>query len=222
TPPPMYQRPPYPDYWLMPFSERALSTNIGTNRINWDLRYDDPPGFNPDINNQMNSAPGQVTPAPHGPLALPGTYTVKLLVDGAVYTQTLVVHNDPRIGESATMMSGLRAQNKLAMAAWQGMKDSYAANEEVAAMRAQLAAIVRGSLPADIATAATALDAKLATIGGARAPGRGGGGGGGFGGPARSPGSVLTFPGVNTLFNTALAPPSLNAIDLPSTIAEVV
>ncbi|PYR23824.1 MAG: hypothetical protein DMF98_17615, partial [Acidobacteria bacterium] len=221
TPPPMYRRPPYPDYWLMPSSERALSTNIGTNRINWDLRYDDPPGFNPDINNQMNSAPGQVTPAPHGPLALPGTYTVKLLVDGAVYTQTLVVHNDPRIGESATMMSGLRAQNKLAMAAWQGMKDSYAANEEVAAMRAQLAAIARGSLPADIATAATALDAKLATIGGARAPGRGGGGGGGFGGPARIPGSVLTFTAINALFNTVLAPLSQNAIDMPPTKAEV-
>ena len=61
TPPPMYERPPYPDYWLMPSSERVLSTNVGTNRINWDLRYDDPPGYNPDVNNQMNSAPGQVT-----------------------------------------------------------------------------------------------------------------------------------------------------------------
>src|SRR2546421_7401625 len=34
TPPPMYQRPPYPDYWLMPTAERALSTNVGTSRIN--------------------------------------------------------------------------------------------------------------------------------------------------------------------------------------------
>src|SRR2546423_2756302 len=161
TLPPIYQRPPYPDYWLMRPEERALSTSTGTNRINWDLRYDDPRGYNPDINNQMNSAPGQVTPAPHGPLALPGAYTIKLLVDGATYTQTLVVHNDPRIGESATMMSGLRAQNKLALAAVQGMKGSYAANQEVAEVRAQLAAITRGSLPADVAAAATALNAKL-------------------------------------------------------------
>ncbi len=57
------------------------------------------------------------------------------------------------------------------------MKDSYAANEEVAAVRAQLAAIMRGSLPPEVATAATALDAKLATIGGAPRAGRGGGGG---------------------------------------------
>jgi photosystem II stability/assembly factor-like uncharacterized protein len=219
-PPPMYQRPPYPDYWLMPSSERALSTNTGTNRINWDLRYDDPPGYNPDINNQMNSAPGQVTPAPHGPLVLPGTYTVKLLVDGATYTQTLVVHNDPRVGEGAPVMSALRAQNKLAMAAWQSMKDSHDANDEVAAVRAQLAAIPRGSLPPDVATAATALDAKLATIGGARAPGRGGGGGG-FGGQARIPGSLLTFTAINTLFNTALAPLTQNGIDMAPTKAEV-
>jgi photosystem II stability/assembly factor-like uncharacterized protein len=220
TSPPMYQRPPYPDYWLMPSSERSLSTNIGTNRINWDLRYDDPPGYNADINNQMNSAPGQVTPAPHGPLALPGTYTVKLLVDGATYTQTLVVHNDPRVGEGAPVMSALRAQNKLAMAAWQSMKGNYAANEEVAAVRAQLAAIARGSLPPEVATAATALDAKLATIGGARAPG-GRGGGGGFGGAARVPGSVLPFTSINALFNTVLAPLAQDGIDMPPTRAEV-
>jgi photosystem II stability/assembly factor-like uncharacterized protein len=221
TPPPMYERPPYPDYWLMSSSERALSTNVGTNRINWDLRYDDPPGYNPDVNNQMNSAPGQVTPGPHGPLALPGTYTVKLMVDGATYTQTLVVHNDPRVGESATLMSALRAQNKLAMAAWQGMKDSHAANEEVAAVRAQLAAIARGSLPPDVATALTALEAKLATFGGATVRGgRGGGGGGGFG-AARAPGSVTPFNSINATFYTVLAPFAQNGIDMPPSKAEV-
>src|SRR5947207_6326224 len=126
----------------MSSSERALSTNVGTNRVNWDLRYDDPPGYNPDINNQMNSAPVQVTPAPHGLLALPGTYTLKLIVDGVTYTQTLVVHNDPRIGESAAAMSALRAQMKLAMTAVQSMKDSYTANEEVSTVRAQLATLI--------------------------------------------------------------------------------
>jgi hypothetical protein len=216
----MYERPPYPDYWLMPSSERALSTNVGTNRINWDLRYDDPPGYNPDINNQMNSAPDQVTPAPHGPPALPGTYTVKLLVDGATYMQTLVVHNDPRVGEGAAVMSALRAQNRLAMAAVQGMKDSYAANEEVAAVRAQLASMARGSLPPDVAEAATALDAKLATLGavGGRAP-RGGGGFGG--GPARAPGSVLAFYSISGLFYTVLGPLTQNGIDMPPTKAEI-
>jgi hypothetical protein len=210
---------PYPDYWLMPSSERALSTNVGTNRINWDLRYDDPPGFNPDINNQMNSAPGQVTPAPHGPLALPGTYAVKLIVDGQTYTQTLVVHNDPRVGEDPAMMSALRAQLKLAMAAAQSMRDSYAANEEVSAVRAELAALTKGSLPPEVATAAAALDAKLATFGGVQRGGRGGGGR--FGGPARLPGSLLSFVAINNLDNTVLGPLTQNGIDMPPTKAEI-
>jgi hypothetical protein len=188
------------------------------------LRYDDPPGYNPDINNQMNTAPGQVTPAPHGPLALPGTYTLKLIVDGATYTQTLVVHNDPRVGQSAAVMSALRAQEKLALAAAQGMKDSYDANEEVAAIRTQLASMMHGSLPPDVAKAATALDAKLATLGavGGRAPRGGGGFGGGFGGgPARVPGSVLAFYSINGLFNTVLGPLTQNGIDMWPTKAEV-
>ena len=214
--PTMFARPPYPDYWLRPSPERALSTEVGTNRINWDLRYDDPPGFNPDINNQMNSSPGSVTPAPHGPLALPGTYTIKLIVDGQSYSQPLVVRNDPRIGESAAVMAGLRAQDKLAMVTVQAMKDSYAANDEVSAVRKQLAAIQRGSLPSDVATAATALDTKLATFGGPPRAGRGGG----FA-PVRVPGSILSFTTINGVFNTVLGPLTQNGIDMPPTIAQV-
>ncbi|MBS1796530.1 MAG: hypothetical protein JSS81_22040 [Acidobacteria bacterium] len=218
--PALPERPPYPDYWLMSPEDRALPTNLGTNRTNWNLRYDDPPGYNPDINNQMNAAPGQVTPGPHGPLALPGVYTVKLTVDGAVYTQTLVVHNDPRVGESPKIMAALKLQNKLALAAVQGMKDTFAANEEVTAVRAQLAALKGGSLPADVATALTALDTKLATIGGALARGGRGGFGGGFG-AARQPGSLLTFSALNGTFNTVLGPLSQNGLDMPPTKAQI-
>jgi len=108
------------------------------------------------------------------------------------------------------------------MAAVQGMKDTYAANSEVAAIRAQLAAIPRSSLPTDVATAATALDTKLATLGGLQRGGRGpGGGGGGFGGPVRPPGSLLTFTAVNNLYNTVLGPLSQNGIDMPPTKAAI-
>jgi len=101
----------------------------------------------------------------------------------------------------------------------QGMKDSYAANEEVSAVRAQLAAIQRGSLPADVAAAATALDTKLATFGGAIA--QGGRGFGGFGRQVRAPGSILTFTSINGLFNTVLGPIAQNGIDMPPTKAMI-
>jgi hypothetical protein len=118
-------------------------------------------------------------------------------------------------------MAALRAQNRLALDAMQGMKDSYAANEEVSEVRAQLAAIQRGSLPADVAAAATALDTKLATFGGAIAQG-GRGFGGGFGRPVvRAPGSILAFTSINATFNTVLGPIAQNGIDMPPTKAMI-
>jgi hypothetical protein len=220
--PAKFERPPYPDYWLRSPEERAVSTNVGTNRTNWDLRYDDPPGFNPDINNQMNSSPDSVTPGPHGPLVLPGTYTMKLTVDGKTYTQSVAIHNDPRVGETSVTINDLRAQNRLALAAWTGMTDSYSANGEVAAVRAQLAPFIKGTAPADVQAAATALDTKLAGFGSAdgRGPGRGGFGGG-FGGPARAPGSVLPFYAINTIYYTVLGPISQNGIDMAPTTAMI-
>jgi hypothetical protein len=68
----------------------------------------------------------------------------------------------------------------------------------------------------------TALDTKLATLGGPQRGGRGfGGGGGGFGAPARVPGSLLTFIAINNLYNTVLGPLSQNGIDMAPTKAEV-
>src|SRR5947207_2537541 len=110
---------------------------------------------------------------------------------------------------------------KLAMTPVQRMKDSYTANEEVTIVRAQLAILMKGSLPPDVATAATALDTKLATVGGAPPAGRGFGGGGGFGGPAHVPGSLLTFRSINGLFNAVLGPLTQNGIDMGPTKGEI-
>jgi hypothetical protein len=101
TPPPPIQGALYTDSWVASPESRSLPTNTGMHRINWDLRYDDPPSFSHDLQNQMNAIAGLVTPGPHGPQALPGAYTLKLNVDGQAYTQTLLVRNDPRSGGSA-------------------------------------------------------------------------------------------------------------------------
>src|SRR5262249_1700190 len=78
----------------------------------------------------------------------------------------------------------------------------------------------KSSMPADVVTAATALDTKLATFGGPQRGGRGPGSGSGrFGAPARVPGSVLSFVAVNNLFNTVLGPLSQNGIDMAPTKA---
>ena len=78
-------------------------------------------------------------------------------------------------------------------------------------------------MPPEVATAATALDAKLATLGaaGGRGPRTGGFGGGFGGGPVRIPGSVLPFYSISGIFYTVLAPLSQNGVDMPPTKAAV-
>jgi hypothetical protein len=143
-----------------------------------------------------------------------------------VYTQTLVVHNDPRVGEGAAVMAALGAQNKLTLLAYQATKDTYSGNEEVAGIRAQVAALTRGQLPPDVATQATALDGKLGAFGGAAGGrGRGGGGGGGFGaggrggGPA-APGAVSSFNSLNGTFNTMISMMQVG-LDMAPTKAQI-
>jgi uncharacterized membrane protein YgcG len=210
TPPPPVQGALYTDQWLATPESRSLPTSVGMHRINWDLRYDDPPAFGHDLQNQMNMVEGMATPGPHGPQALPGTYTLKLTADGAVYTQTVVVHNDPRVGEGPAVMAAVRAQHALTELAYQGAKDTYSGNDEVAAVRTALAALRGGQLPQDVATQAAALDATLGTFGGT-AGGRGGrGGGGGFGGGGRgggpaAPNAVTSFITLNGTFNSLIS-----------------
>ena len=212
-PPPPVEGALYPDYWLATPQSRALPKNVGTNRINWDLQYDDPPAIAHDLENQMNMVEGVTTPGPHGPQVPPGVYTLKLTVDGTVYTQMVTVRNDPRVGESPAIVSALKAQNTLTMKAYQGMKDSYAANEEVSAARAQLKSAAAGQ--GDAAAKAKELDTKLAAFGGPQE----GGGRGGRGGAPTSDG-MLSFVALNNAFNTLVSAMQIG-LDMPPTPSQI-
>jgi len=202
TLPPPVEGALYPDYWLATPQSRALSKNVGTNRINWDLQYDDPPAFNHDLQNQMNMVEGMASPGPHGPQVPPGTYTLKLTVDAKEYTQSVVVHNDPRVGEGPAVLAALKSQHRLTSLAYQAMKDSFAANDEVIAAREKLAAAAAGQ--GDAAAKAKELDGKLATFGGTTG-GRGGRGGGGGRGVISAPGSMQSFIAINNAFSAIVS-----------------
>jgi photosystem II stability/assembly factor-like uncharacterized protein len=165
-------QPPEPNFWLA--LTIAMPTNLGTNRVNWDLRYDPPPAFTHSF--EINANPGLTPPSPEGPLALPGVYTVKLTVDGKSYTQRVTVKNDPR---SPAKMADLRAQLELQLKYSDGAKVSSDAYNQITTMRHSLAEYTHGSAPSEIVTAATALDAKLVALGGTTDRVRGGFTGGG-------------------------------------------
>jgi photosystem II stability/assembly factor-like uncharacterized protein len=218
TPPPPIEGALYPKYWLAPPESRALSTHAGLNRINWDLYYDDPPALRHDLENQMNMTEGSTTPGPHGPQVIPGVYTLKLTVDGQVYTQKATVVNDPRVGESPALMTALRSQNKLTLLAMHGMEQSFAGHDEVEAVRGQLASLTQGDVPADVAAKAKVLEAGLVKVGGVL-PAGGFGGGGGRRGPA-APDALQSFLELNTTYSSVVSIMQVG-LDMAPTSAQI-
>ena len=150
-------RPPEPNFWLA--TPEPLPTAVGTNRVNWDVRYDAPAALTHTF--EISANPGLTPPSPVGPLALPGTYTLRLTVDGKRYSQTVKVRNDPR---SPATLADLRAQHALQMAIYRALQESSDRYHEVTAMRAAVAADT--GAPAEVATAAKALDSALAAVAG--------------------------------------------------------
>ena len=189
-------QPPEPNFWIAP--TLSMPTNVGTNRVNWDLRYDPPPAFTHSF--EINANPGLTPASPEGPLVAPGIYTLKFNVDGKSYTQRVTVKNDPR---SPAKTSDLRGQLDLEMKYYEGARESWDAYNQISAMRSSLAAYAHGSSPPEITTAATALDTKLAALGGSTDRGRGGFTGGGGGG-ASPPPNFVAINGTMTQALTAL------------------
>jgi len=104
-----------PLYWARPF--QPLKNEAGMQRFTWDLLYPNPPSDRYDL---PISAIYRDTPyMPQGPAVMPGTYSVKLTVNGRTYTQRLNIRMDPRV---KTPPMGLRQQFELSLKAYDGIK----------------------------------------------------------------------------------------------------
>lgn len=156
-------QPPEPNFWIAP--PTSLATDVGTNRANWDLRYDAPPAFFHSF--EINANPGLTPASPEGPMAMPGVYTLKLTVDGKSYTQSVTVKNDPR---SPATAAGVIAQHDLLMKIYGGEKESWDGYNQVAAMRTAVSNLTSANQFAEVVSAAKAFDAKLDTVGGSTTP----------------------------------------------------
>lgn len=107
---------PYPTYWIRP--HQPLATSAGHHRFVWDLRYPPPPGTR---RTHAIAAILHNTPSgPQGPFVHPGTYTVRLTVDGAVEEKPLEVRMDPRVKIAA---EDLRRQTDATMTCYRAYLD---------------------------------------------------------------------------------------------------
>ena len=103
-----------PEYWLA--SPLVLPTSAGMHRINWDLRYPDPPALNYGYTGTLldyreytlnwHALPGLTYRSTLvGPMVVPGTYTAKLTVNGRTYAQPFDVVADPRVPVDAPALA---------------------------------------------------------------------------------------------------------------------
>jgi photosystem II stability/assembly factor-like uncharacterized protein len=122
---------PIPMYWVRP--AQILSAEAGMHRFVWNVHYAPPDALEREF---PISAIVRNTPlVPMGAWAMPGSYMVRLTVDGKSYTQPLVVKMDPRIHRS---IEDLRKQHEMEMGAVEGMNDSYESLTQVKSVRAQI------------------------------------------------------------------------------------
>lgn len=84
---------PYPTHWIR--QETRLSPEGGHWRFVWDLRYAPPEGTHRSL--PISAVTHNTAPEPSGPFVMPGTYNVRLTVDGVFFEKTIEVRMDPRV-----------------------------------------------------------------------------------------------------------------------------
>jgi hypothetical protein len=135
-----------PLYWLkMP---QTLPASAGTHRWVWDLRATTPTATR--YAYPISAVPHRTPRTPQGPLALPGTYTVRLTAGGKVLTAPLVIKMDPRVKASAVDLLALHtAESKLAAltsSSAEAALQAHSLREQIAKLAKDAPAAVKASL----------------------------------------------------------------------------
>ena len=103
-----------PLYWIRP--QNILSAAAGSHRFMWDMKYAplEVPARYPMTAIYKNTPPDQTSP-----WVMPGTYTVKLTVDGKTFTHPLAIKMDPRV---KTSVADLQVQHDLSLMCYNNSK----------------------------------------------------------------------------------------------------
>jgi photosystem II stability/assembly factor-like uncharacterized protein len=171
TPNPDASIAPLPLYWYRP--TQSISTAPGMHRFMWDVHYQPlAAGGGGRIGAlPIAAVPYNTVPAPLTPWVAPGSYTVKLTVDGMSYTQPITVKQDPRVKTPSLVMQQIYTLTKTMY--W-GAVEAEAASAQLVTIRDQVAkqqlqatgAAAAALAAFDQKAAALALPAVVASLGG--------------------------------------------------------
>jgi hypothetical protein len=161
-----------PMYWV--HDAEPLSAEAGMHRFVWDLRY------------AFAGARRRSRRGGGGPLALPGSYTVKLTAGGKTMSEPLVVKMDPGVKTSA---ADLQRQFQLASKLAAGAGEFSAAVSRADDLQKQIAARSKeAGENKELAAALSDLEKKVGAVAGSG--GSGGFGGFGFAVPGNGPATL--------------------------------
>jgi hypothetical protein len=145
-----------PVYWFRP--PMVLSTAAGMHRFTWDVHYQPLPGGGGRGGLPIAAVPYNTVPAPTAPWVSPGTYTVKLTVDGTSYRQPIMVKQDPRVKTPAIVMERVYS---LTRSAYMGAVDAQQAAQEGQSLRDQVAKVKLQAAGGAITAALDAFEKKI-------------------------------------------------------------
>ncbi len=193
----LYKIPPnnVPPYWIRP--QQILSDETGSHRFTWDKHYEplNVPVSYPIAAIYKNTAPNETSP-----FVMPGTYTVKLTVDGKSYSQSFAIKMDPRV---KTPIAELQKQHDLSLQCYEGRKKCMETLKDIHAFRAGLQSQLTNA-EKSVAEKLGALEKQAAALEGAQ--------GFGFGSGAQQEPTFGRLGGAfSSLFNT------LQENDMPPT-----
>jgi photosystem II stability/assembly factor-like uncharacterized protein len=154
-------------YWIA--HPEPLSREKGMHRFVWDLRYTDPPAIHVQspYNYPIAAIVGDTPLPPQGPLVMPGRYEVRLKTGEQVLRQWLEVKMDPRVGYIRNeLQSSLDLQLKICAA----LGRNFTAYRQVKESRERIGEVKKRAKSDAMTSAATALDAKLASLEGEPTP----------------------------------------------------
>jgi hypothetical protein len=143
-----------PSYWIKP--PAVLPAAPGLHRWVWDLHYTAPVAVTRGY--PISAVPRATPQVPEGPLALPGTYRVRLTVDGRQFEEPLQLEQDPRVKVPADQLA---EQHELAMRLARLLTASSQTVLGAQSEQAQLKALGPGGAAAD---AIQAYDARLSQL----------------------------------------------------------
>jgi photosystem II stability/assembly factor-like uncharacterized protein len=160
-----------PLYWLkMP---ETLPASSGMHRWVWDLRATTPTATRYEY--PISAVPHRTPRTPQGPLALPGTYTVRLSAGGKVLTAPLVIKMDPRVKASPADLLALHTtESKLAAltsSSAEAALEAHSLREQIAKLAKDAPTGVRASLDMSDKQLQALLDGKEKTATSEEGPG---------------------------------------------------